>query len=138
SIYVLCLNGQYEGSSSVLGVAYNNTSFAIMEENVKAIGIPMILRRAGLTVEDFETSVAIHEMGHLWGLVNLNYTSERDHEDPDHPHHCKHDDCVMYWALETSPSSYIQNYLSTGNVKPPTTFCDDCIFDLNKIKAGEY
>ncbi|GEM_PF-2089048 len=137
-IYVLCLNGVYNGSSGVLGVAYNGTSFAIMEEQIDDIDIPRVLQLAGLTVEDFESSVMVHEMGHLFGLVNIGYESERNHEDPDHPHHCDDPDCVMYWALETSPAYYIQQWLNTGNPEPPTTFCDDCLFDIQQIAEGLY
>ncbi|MCD6461519.1 MAG: hypothetical protein J7L61_02125 [Thermoplasmata archaeon] len=137
SIYLLCLDGVYNSTQGILGVAYNGTSMAIMEEQIENIDIPLILRNL-VSPQDFEASVMVHEMGHLWGLVNIGYESEKDHEDKEHPHHCTHDTCVMYWALETSPSSYIDNFLNTGSPKPPTTFCDDCKYDIQKIADGEY
>ena len=136
SVYILYLNGVYDGNSGILGLAYNGTSMAIMKEQVDNINIPMVLqRRYGLSTEDFEASVIVHEMGHLWGLVNIGYESERDYEDPDHPHHSKHQDCVMYWAIETSPGNYMQ---ADSEKKPPTTFHEDALFDIEKIKLGEY
>lgn len=109
-VYVLVLAGRYENEDAT-GVAFEAGSFAIFPDRL----------RAGLLAvgseEQFETAVALHELGHLFGLVNL--TGEGAfHEDPEHPGHSASRDSVMYWAIET---------ISIGNVfrdGPPTTFDD--------------
>lgn len=91
SIYVLVLEGRYE-NDQVTGVAFAATAFAIFPGQVSG-GL------LGTTPDAFETAVLVHELGHLFGLVDL--TGEGAfHEDPQHPGHSNSDGSVMYWAVE--------------------------------------
>ena len=138
-MYILFLNGFYEGSDATLGVSYQGSSFAIFKEKVEGIEIPHGIRQY-VSQSDFENAVVVHEAGHLLGLVNIHYTSETDHEGPESAHHCIHEECAMYHALEHSRQSYMEKIFEGGsdNLKPPVVFCEDCEEDLNNIKSDVY
>ena len=61
---------------------------------------------SGALYPAYETSVVVHELGHLFGLVNLTGKGAF-HEDPEHRGHSSSADSVMYWATED---------ISVGNV----------------------
>ncbi|MBU2930215.1 membrane metalloprotease [Winogradskyella psychrotolerans] len=85
-------------SSSVLGTAYWNTSFVIYEETIQNLSnSPFQPNRSVL-----ETTIITHEFGHILGLTNLGSPMEVDHEDLEHPKHCNDENCLMFWATESS------------------------------------
>lgn len=109
--YFLFVDGAYarDGENSkVLGIAYGGSSVIMfgktMHDYSGALGQPS---RTAL-----ETTVAIHEMGHLLGLVNSGSSMAADHEDTAHPHHCNNSNCIMYYQAETS--DIIGNLLGNG------------------------
>lgn len=122
-IYILFLPGKFENSSA-LGLSYTATATAFFAEQAEKSANPIAPRdriaRATLT----------HELGHLFGLINLTYKSDRDHEDPSHPGHSKNSGSVMYWAVEDLS---ISTLLSGG---PPVNFDADDEADIAKIKAS--
>ncbi|MBV18308.1 MAG: hypothetical protein CMA56_00365 [Euryarchaeota archaeon] len=118
--------GGYD-DESVLGVAVNAADVAVFRDSID--DAENILRRP--SAEDIENSVTLHEVGHLLGLVNLVYTSPRDHEDPDHPGHSSNEDSVMYWAVESSSLSTI----ISGEL--PNDFDDDDRADLEDLASGD-
>lgn len=75
SVYVLSLEGRYE-DENVTGVAFAATSFAVFPDQIHG-GL------LGMNAEDFETAVLVHELGHLFGLVNLTGKGAV-HEEPEH------------------------------------------------------
>lgn len=91
SIYILVLEGRYE-NDQVTGVAFSATAFAIFPGQISG-GL------LGTDPDAFETAVLVHELGHLFGLVNLTGQGG-SHEDPKHPGHSSSDGSVMYWAVE--------------------------------------
>lgn len=123
--HILMPEGTYD-DESVLGVAVNAADIAIFGESIDAS--ENILRRP--SAEEIENSVAVHEVGHLLGLVNAVYESPRDHEDKEHPHHSSNDASVMYWAVESSSLGAI----FTGSL--PDTFDEDDLADLADLKSG--
>jgi hypothetical protein len=133
--YILYLDGEYYDNENALGVAYGPSSIVIFKEKIDKIPIPIWGPAVGLTTSDYETSVIVHEFGHLLSLVNIGYESERGHEDPGHDNHCTHEDCVMYYAIETVN---IYNFVVEQETEPPSDFGSDCVHDLGKIKRGEY
>ena len=105
AIYVLLLGGNYaeDGqSTSVLGVAYRNTSFAVFQKTVKDHSGGL----AQASEELMTSTVFQHEMGHLMGLVNVGTPMQTHHQDTEHPHHCKDDSCLMYWAAESGDAIF--------------------------------
>lgn len=119
TVYVLYTNGNGTDPNA-LGVAYRNTSVAIfgkkIHDNSGALGQP------GRT--KLEATVLEHEMGHLFGLVNLGTPMLSPHEDASHSKHCSNSDCLMYYAAETKD---ILGLLITGNIP---TFDAACRNDL--------
>lgn len=95
--YFLILDGAYE-RENVLGVAYFNTSMALFEEVIRqhtgGLGQP-----SAATVE---TSVLMHEFGHILGLVNIGTDTVQAHEDAENEAHCTVESCLMYWAIQTT------------------------------------
>jgi predicted Zn-dependent protease len=131
--YVLYLDGTYSKDDDVLGLAYGPSSIAIFKEKIDSISIPFWA--TGLVdTTDYEKSVLVHEFGHLLALVNIGYESDRNHESS-YRHHCKYNDCVMYYSVETVS---IKTLITQENPKPPSNFCNDCQYDLSQIKNGYY
>lgn len=134
-IYCLYLDGSYSESSSVVGVAYGSSSIVIFKEKIDNIDIPFWAPAVGLTTSDYETSIIVHEFGHLLSLVNIGYESDRGHEDENYEHHCIHESCVMYHSIETID---IYGYVLEQEREPPSDFCSDCQYDLSKLKNDDY
>lgn len=108
AVHVLAVSGEHENGST-LGVALDASTFALFPEAMRG-GL-----LGGLSGGDVEVAVAVHELGHLFGLVNL--TGEGGfHEDPEHPNHSQSQDSVMHWAIETDAISQV------FDGPPPTTF----------------
>ncbi|MBI2579050.1 MAG: hypothetical protein HYW26_05040 [Candidatus Aenigmarchaeota archaeon] len=124
-VYVLSVNGNFE-QSGALGVVYKASTIALFPERMQDATSALVL------YPQIEKAVTIHELGHLMGLVNINYKSERDHEDAAHRGHSKNDESVMYWAVEDIS---LKNLLALG---PPSEFDEDDLLDLQKIREGVY
>lgn len=99
ALYILYTNGRYE-NPNVLGHAFNNTCIVMYGKTIKqheqALSFP--------TQTTLETTVLLHEMGHLLGLLEKGKAMEIDHEDTAHEAHCNNPTCVMYWSMSIKPS----------------------------------
>ncbi|OAD46470.1 membrane metalloprotease [Polaribacter atrinae] len=130
AVWVLFVNGKSSkdtSSNAILGVAYWNTSFVIYEETIQGLSNSAFEPKRSL----LESSVINHEFGHILGLTNLGSELQSNHEDTAHPKHCREDDCLMYWAAETSQG--IGNMISGGQVP---TLDAQCLEDL-KANGGK-
>lgn len=124
AITILFLDGPSaddEGNAVVLGEAYYNTSLAIFEQTVQNLSDQLNEPQQ----YKLETLIFNHEMGHLFGLVNLGTPMQSGHEDGNYPGHCNNSDCLMYWEAETGNA--IVNLI--GN-SPIPEFDANCIADL--------
>ena len=95
--YFLVLDGTFT-DESVVGVAYYNTSMAFFGKTIEDI-------TGGLTQpsrKKVEATVFRHEFGHNLGLVNNGIPMQQDHQDEEHGPHCTNEQCVMYYAIETT------------------------------------
>ena len=119
---LLFLQGTYEGDAGVLGVAVAGDVAAVFSDQVDA--------SAGVLVSPtvVEDAVAMHEVGHLLGLVDLLLGTGRG--DPAHPGHSRNRRSVMYWQVD---SGFITQLLDGGI---PTDFDADDRAELAQIRAG--
>ena len=103
AIYVFFANGNAFGdtnSSVTLGTAYQNTSVVVYQETIQSLNTNRFL---------IESTTLQHELGHLFGLVNLlNDDIHTDHEDPDSNKHCVVEDCLMFFS-STLPNITLPN-----------------------------
>ncbi|MEQ6120929.1 peptidase [Reichenbachiella sp. MALMAid0571] len=98
-------------NENVLGLAYRNTSFALMGGRIRELTGGIGQPSENLVLQ----TVLRHEMGHLLGLVNVGTPMQTDHQDTDNGHHCDVEDCLMYYAVETS--DFLSNIIN--NNSPP-------------------
>ena len=124
AIWALFIDGESENNTEnnfTLGSAYWNTSFVISEETVQNFSNSTFEPNRTL----LETTVITHEFGHIFGLTNLGTDMVNDHEDDQHPKHCTEENCLMYWATESSAG--IDNML---NMTSAPSLDSQCIADL--------
>lgn len=117
--YLLVVDGQYT-QENVLGIAYYNTSTALfgekIQDNTGGLGQP--------TKRRVEATVAMHEFGHIMGLVDNGTDMQEPHRDPDNGRHCDDDRCLMYYAVRTT--DFLANLLDSG----PPPLDQNCLDDL--------
>jgi hypothetical protein len=125
-IYILCVNGTFEGYPNITGLSYHGSSMALFMENIREGGTQ---NSSSLALEKHSL---VHEAGHLLGLVEVNYQSEHQHQDPEDEYHCDHRndtgdrDCVMMWLKDPGASS---------EDEIPVDFCEFCLADI-EVRKG--
>ncbi|MES1197725.1 MAG: M12 family metallo-peptidase [Chitinophagaceae bacterium] len=120
ALYLLYTNGNYT-DASVLGAAYKNTSVVLFGKKIHD-------NSGGLgqsSATKLEATVAEHEMGHLLGLVDNGTPMLTNHKDANHGSHCNNNNCLMYYASETTD---ILGFLITGNIP---SFDANCKADMH-------
>lgn len=122
SAYMLIVDGTFT-QNSVMGIAYYNTSSAFFgaayDEASGGLG-----QTSRFLIEAVSYR---HEFGHLFGLVNLlgsGTEMQQDHQDEENGHHCDNDQCLMYYAMETT--DLFGQF--TGDEIPPLD--QNCLDDL--------
>ena len=120
AMHVLVLPGRFQ-VEGVPGAAFHATAFALFPEEINRL-LP-----GGASVASFQAAVAVHELGHTFGLVNRTGAGEF-HEDPEHPGHTGEEDSVMYWAIE-SPS--LSQLFGSG---PPREFTEADRREMEQIR----
>lgn len=132
-IYVMWLDGAFEDDNSerkILGAAYRGSAVAMFQANLKAASKTGPLDLTRPTLLAVQQAVAVHEMGHLLGLVNLGTPMVTPHEDPDSRGHSTNQASVMYHAVE---STLIGSILGQN---PPTEFDEQDQADLRRMRQG--
>jgi len=104
NVLTLCLlfvDGNYSTDTDtnfILGTAYRNTSFVMFENTIRNLSdSPLEPNRVTL-----ESTVILHELCHILGLVNLGTPMLTEHLDEAHDKHCDNEDCLMFWKTENS------------------------------------
>ncbi len=97
AVFLLYADADYS-ENNVIGVAYRNTSMAVFGKTVveKSGGINQVSRTK------LESTGLLHEMGHLFGLVNLGTPMQVNHEDAASEKHCNNTACLMYFKTQTN------------------------------------
>lgn len=116
AISVIYTNGQYSDNANTLGIAYRNTSVALLGKVIhdNSGGFGQVSRTK------LEATVLEHELGHLLGLVDLGSQMQLNHKDPANGNHCNNNNCLMYYASETTD---ILSFLNTNNIPQLDTNC---------------
>lgn len=98
STYLVIVDGTYSDDGDVLGMAYFNSSIVLFGKNINDhsgdLGQPPRYK--------LEATVLEHEFGHLMGLVANGTPMVIDHKSEKHNAHCNNQDCLMYYAAETT------------------------------------
>ena len=116
---VLFVKGRHEESASILGVATRADVLTMFPDQYRNLG-------TGLNPQAIETSVIMHETGHILSLVGFQVRPER--QDKAHPGHSSNKESVMYWAVETS--DVINAFVGA----PPKEFDREDLADLETIQ----
>ena len=126
TLYILFINGSFAQNGNALGVALNSSMFVIFKDKINQATTALVF------ASEIEQAVLNHELGHLLGLVNINYKSGLDHEDANNLYHSNNKESVMFWAVEDIS---VANLLRGG---PPYQFDSADKYDLEKVKEGKY
>lgn len=123
--YVLVVDGKFS-TENVVGIAFYNTSHAFFGQTIDEIS-------GGVTQpsqKNVEATVLRHEFGHNLGLVNNGTSMQDDHQDDPNGPHCTNDQCVMYYAIETT--DFFGNAFD-GTVPGFEQFCTE---DMDAVASG--
>jgi predicted Zn-dependent protease len=116
--HFLILDGKY-ADENVVGIAYYNTSMAFFGKTIDEItgGLNQPSR------EKVEATVFRHEFGHNLGLVNNGIPPQQEsHHDEENGAHCTNEQCVMYYAIETT--DFFSNVFD-GTIPTFEQFCTE-------------
>ncbi len=119
SLYVLYTNGYYKKQSVLAHALFNSCIIlygAAVKANAESFTFP--------TQNTIETTLLLHEMGHLLGLVTDGNAMKAAHSDSSHHPHCENPNCVMYWSMAIAPD------YGPLRLRPFPTFDSACLQDL--------
>lgn len=122
ALWIGYLNGQMEGGANALGVAVGATVIGMFPDQWRG-GV------LNVNPDDVESTVLLHEVGHLLAMTEIGYISPRNHRDCAHGHHNRFQDSIMYYAAETTG---VSGLLGGG----PLYFDSNDLADLADIRAG--
>jgi hypothetical protein len=100
TVFLLVVDGYFsrdDEDTFALGAAYQSTSMVLFGRRI--VENSGIIRRPGRAL--LESTIVLHELGHLMGLVNNGTDMVEDHEDDENHFHCDNSSCLMFWAVET-------------------------------------
>ena len=117
--YFLVVDGEYS-QQNVLGIAYYNTSMAFFGRTIQDNSRESGEVGSQPTRSKMEAIVFRHEIGHNLGLVNNGTPMVDDHHDSANGHHCTEQECLMYYAVETT--DYFAN-LFDGDIPDLLQYC---------------
>lgn len=121
--YFMIIDGDYS-ERNLMGIAYFNTSNAFFGPAYdEASSGPGSISRERVEAISFR-----HEFGHLFGLVDIPNSGtemQEPHRDQDHGNHCDNDQCLMYYATQTT--DLIGNTVGDEGITP---LDENCIADL--------
>jgi len=119
--HLMIVDGFYDEGESVLGIAYRNTSMVLFGKAIQKYSGGLGQPSRPL----LESSVTLHEFGHILGLVNVGTDMQAEHQDEAHGKHCDNETCLMYWTAENGDA--ISSLLGSGTVP---LLDQNCVNDL--------
>ena len=144
AIHILYVDGHYQDDTAqgtVLGFAYGGSWMVMFKDNITnacasstVISGPVLSALRDKICSRAEASVLLHELGHLFGLVNNGTPMVVAHEDADHAGHDADRNCLMYWAIESSAAVDIVAEGFLGGA-PELGFCATSLADLEAVAS---
>lgn len=144
-VHGLWVDGHYENDTDggrVLGFAWGGNRLVLLPDNLAAACDQVLSGPLGLGLDQrlcevTEASVVMHELGHLFGLVDNGLPMVTDHRDPNHGNHDSNADCLMYWAADQSTVvEALAGALGLGGGPQVLGFDDACLDDLAAAQAA--
>ncbi len=136
ALYMFFANSSSENdtdTSVTLGSAYQNTSIVVYKNTL----VSFVSGSDNDALIAIETITCEHELGHLFGLVNIvnDDIHPSGHEDAENGKHCVIEDCLMYFS-SASTRSAIETRMQNRNQNTIPVFDDLCLADL-AAKGGK-
>jgi hypothetical protein len=126
AVYVLVTNGYYTDDSLILATAYRNTSVVLFGQCIADYDLNNTNARSVV-----EATALEHVFGHLLGLVDQGAPMQHDHIDPGYGHHCKNEDCLMYFGA--TDGYFVSQTWAYDRVIPALD--SSCVADIRSIGA---
>jgi hypothetical protein len=121
TMYIFIAEDAYSDNNNVLGLAYRNTSCAIMGGKIRQLSGGIGQPSESLVLQ----TVLRHEAAHLLGLVGVGTPVQSDHQDEANGKHCDVTNCLMYYTVESG--DFISNL---AGLSAPPELDSQCINDL--------
>ncbi len=141
-IHVLYVDGHSADDTAqgrILGQAWRYTHLVIYSDTIdsscsSAAPLPTLAERFCVTAE---TTILLHEVGHLIGLVDNGLAMQTPHRDDAHGRHDNNDECLMYWAYNGPDffSSLGERFLAGRESVP--TLDQACLDDIAAVRDAE-
>lgn len=137
-IHVLYANGGYEAdgvASFVLGFAYAGNRMVMMADSIETSCEAKLLDVLTPGVADAlcdrtESNIFLHELGHLFGLVNNGTGMVEPHQDEENGAHDSNEECLMYYLNERSTIVDLIAESLINNGDGLIRFDQDCLDDM--------
>jgi len=127
SIYVLYLGGEIvESEGGVPGMVFSADSICVFPEVLNSAHFGFIQREE--TRKNMETTILLHEFGHLLSLARRSDLREYWAERQGYDNHCSDPDCVMYWQMSWDGNRY--DAYKNGYKH----LCEDCMKELDSYR----
>ncbi|HCP48233.1 MAG TPA: hypothetical protein DIU15_19495 [Deltaproteobacteria bacterium] len=143
SMYTLFLDGHHADDTdtgSILGVSYRGSSLVIFAGTIARICAERTVGVSGPLVDMIcplaEATVAVHEVGHMLGLVDNGIAMVADHKDPDHGDHDSDSACIMYWLNNTEDMlDVVRQRIEAEEGEQVSPFCEHCLADMEAARS---
>ena len=121
TMYIFITEDSYSDNHDVLGLAYRNTSCAIMGGRIRQLSGGLGQPSQDLVLQ----TVLRHEAAHLLGLVGVGTPIQSAHQDVANGKHCDVASCLMYYTVESG--DFISNL---AGLSAPPELDSQCLNDL--------
>lgn len=130
-IHIVYLLGSIKELPNAVGLEMEGTAFVFGSTSPLRNVTRTVLPETGPI---FERAILIHEIGHMFGLVDAGIPMVVPHADPESPHHSRSRESVMYSAVDLFEAQKGGIFPSEG---PPHQFDSDDLADIRHAQSLE-